>query len=117
MRYYNVTFKSEAYELEEESESDYGTLAAGSRVLDAQYRDLSPYKPGHTPRWYIPNSATTLVPVELVLHASFEMEDAQLPQRGASSLQRQAVGLGAVVLSEADHDATMEELKRRKCGE
>ena len=26
-------------------------------------------------------------------------------------------GLGAVVQSEADHDATMEELKRRKGGE
>ena len=83
-------------------------------MLDAQYLDLSPYKPGHTPRWYVPNSATTLVPVVLVLHTSFEMEDAQLPPRGASSLQRQAVKLGAVVLSEADHDATMEELERRR---
>ena len=83
-------------------------------MLDAQYRDLSPYKPGHVPRWYIPNSATTLVAVELVLHTSFHTAKAALPPRGASSQQRQAVGLGAVVLSEADHDATMEELKQRK---
>jgi len=69
------------------------------------------------PRWYIPNEATTFVPVELVLHASFHMEKAKLPPRGASSLQRQAVGLGAVVQSEADHNATMEELRRRKDGE
>ena len=74
-----------------------------------------PYKPGHVPRWYIPNSATTVVPVELVLHTSFHM--ATLPPRGASSQQRQAVSLGAVELSEADHDATMEELKRRHDGE
>lgn len=86
-------------------------------MLDAQYRDLKPYKPGHVPRWYTPNPATTLVPVELVLHASFEMEDAQLPPRGASVQQRWAVGEGAVVLSEADHNATMEALKRRKGGE
>ena len=98
-------------------ESDYGTLAAGTRVLEARYRDLSPYKPGHVQRWYIPNQATTFVPVELVLHASFHMEKTKLPPRGASSLQSQAVGLGAVVQSEADHNATMEELERRKGGE
>ena len=54
------------------------------------------------------------MPAELVLHASFEMEHAQLPPRGASALQRQGVELGAVVMSEADHDVTMEELKLRQ---
>ena len=38
------------------------------------------------------------------------MSKAKLPPRGASSQQRQAVGVGAVVLSGADRDATMEEL-------
>ena len=69
------------------------------------------------PEWYKEMVPTTLVPAELVLHASFEMEQAQLPPRGASSHQRQGVGLGAVVMSEADHDVTMEELKLRQAGE
>ena len=102
------------YELEEQTDSDYGKLAAGSRVLDARYHDLWPYKPGHVPRVYRPNSATTVVPSELVLHASYEMEKVQLPPRGASWQQKEAVRLGAVVMSEADHDVTMEELKLRK---
>ena len=60
--------------------------------------------------WYTPNPASTIVPVELVLHTGFHMFKAKLPPRGASSQQRQAVGVGAVVLSGADRDATMEEL-------
>jgi len=32
-----------------------------------------------------------------MLQTSFEMDKAQLPPRGASSLQRQTIGLGAVV--------------------
>ena len=47
------------------------------------------------------------------MHASFEMERAQLPRRGASTEQRQAVERGAVVLSSADHEAAMEELRQR----
>ena len=35
------------------------------------------------------------------------------PTRGASDTQRQAVALGAFILDEDDHDATMEELERR----
>ena len=35
------------------------------------------------------------------------------PVRGASLQQRQAVELGAVVLSEEDHEASLQELKRR----
>ena len=60
------------------------------------------------PRWYVDNVADTaniVVPVELVLHASFEMELAVLPPRGASLQQRQGVRDGAEVLAEADHDA------------
>ena len=46
--------------------------------------------------------------VEQVLHTSFEMEAAQLPQRGASTIQRSAVAKGAVVLSEDDHGVIMD---------
>ena len=95
---------------------DYGILVAGSRVLDARFLDLA-YGPERTPRWYTSNPATTMVPVELVLQASFEMDAAELPPRGASSQQRQAVALGAVVLSESVHEATMEELERRHGGD
>ena len=48
------------------------------------------------------------MPVEQVLHTSFEMEAAQLPQRGASTIQRSAVAKGAVVLSEDDHGVIMD---------
>ena len=89
-----------------------GALAVSARVLNAWY--LSPTS--QATGWYVTNSATTFVPAELVLHARFEMEDAQFPPRGASSLQRQAVKLGAVVLSEVEQDATMEELARRHGG-
>ena len=53
------------------------------------------------------------MPVELVLHTSFEMELAALPPRGASVQQRQGVSKGAVVLAEADHEAAVEELRKR----
>ena len=38
---------------------------------------------------------------------------AVLPERGASSQQRQGVSMGAVVLSEADHEAALLELETR----
>lgn len=115
--YYSVHFKSCAYELEEDYNSpDYGVLEAGARVLKACYNDLV-YGPNKTPRWYTPNPAEIVVPVELVLHASFEMAKAELPPKGASPQQRQAVRLGARVLSEADHEAAMEELRQRAGGE
>ena len=115
--YYTVEFTSAAYELGKAYKSkDYGKLAAGSRVLDAEYVDLV-YKLDRTPRWYTPNPATIKVPVELVLQASFEVEAAELPPRGASSQQRQAVALGAIVLPESVHEATMEELEQRHGGD
>ena len=46
-----------------------------------------------------------------------EMAKAELPPKGASPQQRQAVKLGARVLSEADHEAAMEELRQRAGGE
>ena len=58
-----------------------------------------------------------MVPVELVLHASFGMATAALPPRGASTQQKQAVKLGSLVLGEADHDAAMEELLQREGGD
>ena len=57
------------------------------------------------------------MPCELLLQASFEMEAAELPPRGASSQQRQAFALGAVVLPESVHDATMEELEPQHGGD
>jgi len=106
-------------ELEEDRESDYGTLKAGARVLGARYRDLH-YALDRVPRWYTDNTSETaeiVVPVELVLHTSFEMEQAALPPRGASAQQRQGVSKGAVVLAETDHEAAMEELRKRYGGD
>uniref|UniRef100_A0A7S0L8Q6 Uncharacterized protein n=1 Tax=Coccolithus braarudii TaxID=221442 RepID=A0A7S0L8Q6_9EUKA len=95
----------------------YGNIMAGARVIKAHHTDLSPYIPDNNgkvrARWYIPNPAEVIVPVELVLAASFEMEPAELPPRGASTLQRQAVALGALVLPEAAHEASITELKLR----
>ena len=111
--YYSVQFTTEMYELEEATPSDYGTLEKGHRVLKGHYLNRAP-----TPGWYTPNpEGPFLFPCELVLHASFAMDTAQLPPRGASKQQRDAVGKGAVVLSEADHAAAVEELKQRYGGE
>ena len=56
---------------------------------------------------------TTALSLEQVLHASLDMRLAQLPPKGASVQQREAVKKGATVLSEDDHDQIMEELRQR----
>ena len=60
--------------------------------------------------------------MERVLHASFKVQTAELPSRGAASqLQRSRRPSLArsctVVLSEADHDVATEELRRRHAEE
>ena len=107
-----MQFTSEAYNLKRAISSDWGTLPNGTRVIDATWLNLV-YAPGHTPRWYTPNPHRVVVPVEQLLHASFEMESAELPPRGASGMQREAVKMRAVVLTEADHETIMDELKQR----
>ena len=87
-----------------------------AHVVNARFRDIHYPDPNREPRWYTDNvgdAGDIVVPVELVLHASFEMELATAPSRGASSQQRQGVAAGAVVLAEADHNAAMEELRQR----
>ena len=111
-RYYLVQFKSEAYDLPRAIKSDWGTLPRGTRVIDATWLNLV-YGRDHKPRWYTPNPLSVVVPVEQLLHASFEMEGAELPARGAQPMQREAVAKHAVVLSEADHEYIMEELQQR----
>ena len=113
-RYNLVRFTSEAYELTRAKDSDWGKLPRGTRVIDATWLNVVyTSDPNHTPRWYTPNPLKVVVPVEQVLHVSFEMEAAQLPPRGASTIQRSAVAKGAVVLSEDDHGVIMDELRQR----
>ena len=113
-RYNLVQFTSEAYELSRAKDSDWGKLPRSTRVIDATWLNVVyTSDPNHTPRWYTPNPLQVIVPVEQVLHASSETKAAQLPQRGASTIQRQAVTKGAVVLSEDDHGVIMDELKQR----
>ena len=89
-------------------------LEQGDIALDIEYLFLV-NAPSTKPRWYHPSEQPTCatIPSHLVLHVGFEMAGAVLPVRGASSQQRQAVGLGAVILSEEDHAASVEELGRR----
>ena len=113
--YYAVRFEGPPYELNMEMETaDHGTLGVGALAIDLEYLYLV-NGPTTTPRWYHSSSPPTMVsvPAHLVLHTGFEMVRAVLPERGASSQQRQGVALGAVVLSEEDHEAALLELEAR----
>ena len=72
--------------------------------------------PATTPRRYhdrAANPCVVTVPTHLVLHARFEMATVNVGSNASSTL-RQAAQLGTVVeLAEQDHEAAMEELKRR----
>jgi len=114
-RYYAVRFEGPPYVLNMALQTaDHGTLDVGASVVDLEYLYLV-NGPTTTPRWYHSSSPPTSVsiPAHLVLHAGFEMVRAVLPERGASSQQRQGVSMGAVVLSEADHEAALLELETR----
>ena len=113
-RYYIVRFTSEAYTLKRACDSDWDWLDVGTRVVDATWLNLV-YKPKEMRHWYTPHESTVPfpVPVEQILHAGFEMEAAALPARGASTIQRQAVAMGATVLADEDHQAIMSELALR----
>lgn len=94
----------------------YGVLEEGSHVLDVEMLFLA-NAPGTKPRWYHPGvgdkRCVTTIPTHLVLTAGFKMAKAVLPTRGASSQQRQAIGYGAVVLDEEDHEGAVDELAQR----
>ena len=107
--FYDVKFTSMAYKLEDELDSDWGLLPAGTLVLDAQHTDLLVA----SRRWYGPNPHSVTVPAEQVLHASFEMVPAVLPSRGATAAHRHAVSEGAVELSSEDLEITLAELRDR----
>ena len=104
--FYVVKFTSAAYvyELENELDSDWGMLPAGTLVLDAQHTNLLV----RARRWFGPNPHTVTVPAEQLLHAMFDMAPAPLtpavlPER-PSAAHRAAVSQGAVELSSDDHD-------------
>ena len=87
----------------------------GDFAIDVEYSFLV-NAPATTPRRYhdrAANPCVVTVPTHLVLHARFEMATVDVGRNASSSL-RQAAGLGTVVeLAEQDHEAAMEELKRR----
>ena len=76
--------RSEAYELEEDVDSQWGTLEEGTMVIDIEYYWMgypsSPSKVPH-PYYHAPNQpgAFVTVPVEHVLVAGFDMEPLQMP--------------------------------------
>ena len=109
-RYYSAQATSAMYVLEEDEDSDWGTLPEGSPVLDATYNNLV-FAPDRSPRWYTPSHPPikVRVPVELLLHVGFAMPIAKAPTR-VTPVQRQAIQKGARVLSEHDHLQTLDAL-------
>ena len=59
----------------------------------------------------------TAVPCDRVLHTGLRMVKATIAPKNAPQPERKAVSRGAVVLSEADHAAIMEELRGRQGGD
>ena len=104
LRYYVAEATGPMEILDEDEDSDWGTLSAGTKVVPGFYYNLV-YGPNHTAaRWYTPSlpHIHVNVPVEHIVHARFKMAPAELPPR-PNQRQREAVSKGAVVLSEADN--------------
>ena len=93
-RYYVAIATSPMDMLDEDEESDWGTLPEGKKVVEAIYCNLV-NKPGYSQaRWYTPSDPpikvkVLKVPVELILHASFEMERATAER--PTPMQRSAI--------------------------
>ena len=115
LRYYHARAFGPPYEIEAEIEGNDYELEPGDFAIDVEYSFLV-NAPATTPRRYhdrAANPCVVTVPTHLVLHARFEMATVDVG-RSASSALKQAAQLGTVVeLAEQDHEAAMEELKRR----
>mmetsp|Transcript_37348 Transcript_37348/g.98803 ORF Transcript_37348/g.98803 Transcript_37348/m.98803 type:complete len:104 (+) Transcript_37348:720-1031(+) len=99
------------YMLDHNEPSDWGLLPEGAKVVDAVYCNLV-FGPEHKEaRWYTASSPPikVTVPVEHLLHASFDMVLASATAR-AGGQAKAAVAKGAVVLSEHDHLQAMDAL-------
>ena len=109
-----------AYPLESDATIDGVNWKAGTLVAKARHTNVWHAKePNARPRAYIPNPATVRVPLELVLHSNFPMVPASMGNLKGDRAKRMkaAIGKGAVVLSEDDHEVIMEELHARDMGE
>lgn len=112
-RYYVAIATSPMDMLDEDEESDWGTLPEGKKVVEAIYCNLV-NKPGYSQaRWYTPSDPpikvkVLKVPVELILHASFEMERATAER--PTPMQRSAIAKGALALAEDDLLQSMDAL-------
>ena len=87
-----------------------GILPKGKKVVPAIYCNLV-NKPGYSQaRWYTPSNPPikVRVPVELILHTSFEM--ARATAERPTPMQRSALAKGALVLAEDDHLQSMDAL-------
>ena len=109
-RYYVARATSAMYVLDEDTDSDWGILPAGVKVVDGEYLYLA-FKPTDPKRWYYPSNPPTKVkgaiPVEHLLHTAFEMECAT---DASTSHKRAVIAKGAVVLAECDHEQGMDAL-------
>eukprot|EP00964_Phaeocystis_antarctica_P060657 scaffold36170_cov44-Phaeocystis_antarctica.AAC.1 len=86
--------------------TDWGTLEAGTHVLDGEYAYLV-YKPGNPAHWYVMGQPArhVTIPTHLLLRVGFLMQTAVTPGK-PSRQQRIACERDAVVLS----------ARRARCG-
>ena len=113
-RYYLINITRERFELAAPEASDFGTLDAGTHVVEAEYCFLI-YKPGNPARWYVKGQPPRVVkvPTHLLLCVGFSMQTAQLGL-APSRQQKAAIQRGAVVLAEAQHDFAVAALQKRR---
>lgn len=115
--YYIVRWTSAPYQLVEDETIDGVACAAGDTVIWAEHTNLV-FGPSARPRWYTPNPTKVRVPSHLVLLTHFAMPPAKKEKmHGAKArMMNDALGKGARVLSEDDHELIMEELHARDMG-
>ena len=94
--------------------SDWGTLDAGTHVVEAAWCFLV-YKPGNPARWYVKGQPKRVVkvPTHLLLCVGFSMEPARLGL-APSRQQKAAIARNAVVLAEEQHNFAVAVLQKRR---
>jgi len=114
LRYYTMRITAARRELAAALRTDWGTLEAGTHVLDGEYAYLV-YKPGNPARWYVMGQPArhVTIPTHLLLRVGFPMQTAVTPAK-PSRQQRIACERDAVVLSAEEHAAALAVLRQRQ---
>ena len=117
LRYYLIRITGVRRVLTAPVQSDWGTLAVGTHVVDAEYYFIV-YKPGNLrgnpAHWYVAGqpSRAVVVPTHLLLRVGFSMPPALLGPK-PSREQKAACKRHAVVLSDEVHVSAVAMLRRR----